>query len=177
MKATTAHDYYLQGQEHLARNTQEDDHAAVELFNQALELDANYALPHIGLTLAYNRQRAHWLDAITAGEKAIALDPNLTEAYPALWRAYYAKQWLRKMREVAYTRVELKPNDTDALDQLGWLLWFTGHADQALPHLKKAIAINPTSHCRVSTPGRQRQRASHTTASTREQGCTRLRES
>jgi len=153
MTATTAHDYYLQGKELYDRNTRVDNDAAVALFKKALELDANYAQAYVGLTLAYNHQRAHnldlglsGLDAITAGEKAIALDPNFAEAYPALWRAYYPKQWLRKMREIAFKRVELTPNDTDALDQLGWLLWFTGHADEALPHLKKAIVINPTSH-------------------------------
>ena len=31
---------------------------------------------------------------LAAGEKAVALDPDLAEAYPALWRAYYPKQWL-----------------------------------------------------------------------------------
>lgn len=29
---------------------------------------------------------------------------------------------------------------------MGWLLWFTGHADEALPHLKKALEIDPQSH-------------------------------
>lgn len=154
MTATTAHDYYLQGKELYDRNTREDNDAAVALFKKALELDPNYALAYVGLTLAYNRRRAHnldvertWLDdAITAAENAIAIDSNLTEAYRALWETCYPQQRLHKMRQVAFKRVELTPNDTDALDQLGWLLWFTGHADEALPHLEKAIAINPTSH-------------------------------
>ncbi len=143
MTATTAHDCYLQGKELYDRNTREDNDASVALFKKAIELDPNYAQAYVGLTLAYNRLRAHgvdrgssWRDAITAGEKAIALDPDLAEAYLALWSAYWPKRWLRKLREGASRRVELNPNDADALEDLGWMLWLAGHADEALPYLR-----------------------------------------
>ena len=65
------------------------------------------------------------------------------EACRALWEQQYPRLHLRKMRGVVERWVELSPNDAEARRQVGWLLWFTGHADEALPHLKKALAIDP----------------------------------
>ncbi len=39
--------------------------------------------------------------------------------------------------------VDLDPNDVSALRDLGWLLWFTGRAHEALPLLKRALALDP----------------------------------
>ncbi len=151
--ATTAHDNYLQGKEYYVRRSGDDNNAAVGCFKRALELDARYALAYVGLSLTYSQRAINlgfgraWLDeAIAAAEKAIEIDENLAEAYRALWVAYYPKLLLRKMREVANRVIELNPNDGEPLRDMGWLLWFTGHADEALPHLKKALAIDPTSH-------------------------------
>jgi len=45
------------------------------------------------------------------------------------------------MREMVERMVELNPNEPSALRDMGWLLWFTGHADEALPYLKKALEL------------------------------------
>ena len=72
-----------------------------------------------------------------------------TEACRALWDEQYPRLHLRTMRDVAERWVELGPNDPEARRQFGWLLWFTGHSDEALPHLRKALEIDrrdPRSH-------------------------------
>jgi tetratricopeptide (TPR) repeat protein len=153
MTTPPAQHYYLRGQEHYVRTTPEDNDAAVANFKKALELNPRYALSYVGLSLAYSQRAADlnlgrvWLDdAVAAAERAIAIDDKLPEAYRALWVAYNPKLHLGKMREAVRRRVELNPDDAEALRNMGWLLWFTGHADEALPHLKKALQLDPTSH-------------------------------
>jgi tetratricopeptide (TPR) repeat protein len=49
------------------------------------------------------------------------------------------------MLPIAERRAELAPDDHDALDQLGWIMWFTGHPERALPFLERSIAASPSS--------------------------------
>lgn len=74
------------------------------------------------------------------------MSATTAEACRALWKAQYPRLHLRTMRGTAERMVELGPDDGQARRNLGWLLWFTGHADEALPHLKRALEIDPHSH-------------------------------
>lgn len=74
------------------------------------------------------------------------MSATTVEACRALWEAQYPRLHLRTMRGTAERMVELAPNDAEARRSLGWLLWFTGHADDALPHLRNALEIDPASH-------------------------------
>ncbi len=156
MTTSIPHDYYLQGKELLAHNTPEDNDAAIACFQKALELDATYAPAYAGLSLAYAQRAAplglglglgsNWLDnAISAAEKAIEIAPNLDESYCALATAYYRKGWHRKQVEASRKLLELNPNQASGVLNPGWPLWFTGHADEALPYLKNALALAPAS--------------------------------
>ncbi len=156
MTATTAHDYYLQGKELLAHNSREDNDTAIACFQKALELDARYAPAYADLSRAYAQRQAplglgrNWLDtAVTAAEKAVEIAPNLEEGYLALSTAYYRKGWHRKQFEASRKLFEINPNqDPNRVGgslNPGWPLWFTGHADEALPYLKNALARAPAS--------------------------------
>lgn len=61
----------------------------------------------------------------------------------ALGRGYRAKGALRDELLLWQQRVALDPRDADATERLGWLLWFTGRADEALPWLHAALAERP----------------------------------
>ncbi len=150
MAGTTARDYCLRGQEHHARADRQDNEAAVACFQRALDLDPACAAAYVGLSLAYSQRvtalglARTWLDeAVTAAEKAIAIDSHLPAAYRALWTACYPRQRQRTMEDAIRKVVDLDPGDASALRDLGWLLWFTGRADQALPLLKRALALDP----------------------------------
>ncbi len=96
MATTTAHDYCLRGREHYARANRQDNVTAVACFRTALDLDPACAAAYVGLSLAYSQRvtaldlARTWLDeAVTAAEKAIAIDPHLPAAYRAIWTACY----------------------------------------------------------------------------------------
>lgn len=152
MAGTTAHDYCLQGQEHCSRGNRQDNEAAVAYFQKALELEPTCAPAYAGLSLAYVQRAGplgmgrNWLDdAISAGEKAVGIAPDLVEGYRALSTAYYRKGWHRKQLEASRQLLALDPKQASGPLNPGWPLWFTGHADEALPYLKSALAVAPTS--------------------------------
>ena len=89
---TEAHNLYLQGQYFSGRETQADLNKAVDCYQRALALDANYARAWAGLSAVYLRQVANshivldqgYASVRAAAEKAIALDPTLGDAYSSL---------------------------------------------------------------------------------------------
>lgn len=150
MATTTAHDYCLRGREHYARANRQDNETAVACFRTALDLDPACAAAYVGLSLAYSQRvtaldlARTWLDeAVTAAEKAIAIDSHLPAAHRAIWTACYPRQRQRTMEDAIRKMVDLDPNDVSALRDLGWLLWFTGRAHEALPLLKRALTLDP----------------------------------
>ncbi len=86
----TAYDYYLKGREHYYSYNREENEQAIEFFNEALDVDPDYARAHGGLADAYAQRwlwygfGEEWLDsAIEESSKAVALDPDLAETYQA----------------------------------------------------------------------------------------------
>ena len=89
-ESLTAYDYYLKGRDHYYSYSRENNEQAIEFFNEALEVDPDYALAHGGLADAYAQRwlwygfSEEWLDsAIEESNKAVALDPDLAETYEA----------------------------------------------------------------------------------------------
>src|SRR5258708_17866777 len=61
----------------------------------------------------------------------------------ALGRAYRKGGAVTQELELWRRCVEADPDDAGANERLGWILWFTGRPDEALPWLHKAAALNP----------------------------------
>jgi len=89
--AAHAYDLYLKGREHYRRFVPESEHEAIRLFEQALEVDPNYALAYAGIADACG-QLLQWSDedagelirrGLEAARRAIALNPRLAEAHKA----------------------------------------------------------------------------------------------
>jgi tetratricopeptide (TPR) repeat protein len=140
-----------EGLSELSHETAESNERAVALFERALGVDAGFAPAYTGLAKAYvqryDLQRGRsWLEpAVTAGKRAIELDPTLGDAYLALGRAYRMKGWHREELQLWQRRAQLDANDGDARERVGWVLWFTGRAEESLPWLHAAVAQRPES--------------------------------
>lgn len=139
-----------EGRRELGQGTGASNERAVALFERALDVDPKFAPAYIGLTRAWVQRTRQlrlgrrWLDpAITAGEKAVELDPSLGDAYVALGVAYRSTGKLRKELDLWQRRAHLEPDDPDATERVGWILWFTGRANEALPWLQKTVAQRP----------------------------------
>jgi len=151
-KDIRAYEYYVKGREYYFRYKKEENEQAIELFKKAIEIDPDYALAHAGLADAYSQRiirfgfpEAEWFDAIIEeAQKAISLDPNLSEGYKALGSTYgFVKGWWRKAVEAGQKAVEANPNSALASNALGEYYFQIGELDQAFSFIKKAITLSP----------------------------------
>ena len=139
-----------EGLSELPHETAESNARAVALFELALGVDAGFAGAYMGLAKAYVQRTEDlllgrsWLEsAVMAGTRAVELDPSLGDAYLALGRAYRIRGWLREELQLWQRRAQIDPSDANASEKIGWLLWFTGRADEGLPWLHRAVAQRP----------------------------------
>jgi adenylate cyclase len=110
---------HMRGWWHVQRMTREDFAIAEPLLRRATELDADFALPHVGLAaIRLWEAFLHWTD-----KPADALADGLTSARAAL---------------------VLDPLEASAHALLGILLGYTSRHDEALAACRKAIELNPT---------------------------------
>lgn len=149
-----AHDRYLQGLFHWNRRTPVDLRRAIDLFNEAIRLDASFAKAHAGLALVYAVQHLN-APEIAAGEvldlaeesarRALALDPTLAEAHSALGNTYHWQwRWDEAQREHERA-VALNPNSSPARQWFGEHLVKMGEGAAAEEQLRHAVALDPLS--------------------------------
>ena len=94
-----------------------------------------YHLPvHIGDMLS--RAKA-------AAERAIALDPNLSEGHQALGMTYAnALDWEPALREIRQA-IALDPTSSEAEYRLGFILYTAGRLEEAIPAFQRAKQYDP----------------------------------
>jgi TolB-like protein len=156
---------YRQGRsklDSLVPRNEQDGLEAVALFEQALEIDPEFALAAAWLSRAHSGM--HWagldvtkerLDlAKQAAERALALQPELPEARLALGYYYY---WGHRAYDPALEQFEMvgraRPNDTEVLTGIGYIRRRQGKFEQALDYLKKALVLDPRNAALASNVG------------------------
>jgi tetratricopeptide (TPR) repeat protein len=142
--------YAAEGLNELSRATVASNERAVQLFERAVSVDAGFGVAYMGLASAHVQRTddlglgPSWLEpAVKAGRRAIELDPSLGDAYVALGRAYRIRGWLREELQLWQRRTRLDDSDPNAKEKIGWVLWFTGRADESLRWLQAALALRP----------------------------------
>jgi adenylate cyclase len=145
-------DAYLRGQAHWVARTGADLHLALGLFQEAVREDPDYAAAHAGMALTwavlpfYSEVPAH--EALARGSQAaaeaLAIEPNLPEAFAALGQLAQNFQWDIAGAERYYRRalganagvVPAQQWHAEALLLLGRLT----HAEEAVA---RAMALDP----------------------------------
>ncbi|MEK6337556.1 MAG: protein kinase [Acidobacteriota bacterium] len=148
-----AYQLYLKGRYYLFKGSQDGMLKAIENFNQALEMDPNYALAYAGLADAYYGQadvkyspRDSMPRMKAAAEKALQLDETLAEAHNSLAIVSYVYDWDWPTAEREFKRaIELDPNYVFAHHQYGWLLALSGRQTEAAAELAQASRLDPLS--------------------------------
>ena len=101
-----AYDHYLRGRSYARRLTRQDLEFSLQMFNDAVALDPDFALAHASIANVcayffchYDREAA-WIDrARAASEKAVALRPDLPEVMVAqAWILYSRGEYLDAAR-------------------------------------------------------------------------------
>ncbi len=145
-----AYDLYLRGRYLLMRRGP-GVAQAVSRFEQAIAKDPKFARAHAGLGLALELlpyfssvNAASIRDrAVTAANRALALDSTQAEAHTALALAHaHAYQWDAALKE-HQRAIALDPNDAAARTQYGRHLHYMGHIMEAKAQFRQARAADP----------------------------------
>jgi TolB-like protein/Tfp pilus assembly protein PilF/predicted Ser/Thr protein kinase len=153
-RSVAAYRAYLRGRYHLDQHTNESFRSAVAAFKEAIRLDPRYALAYAGLAESYYEMGTHVIPprealakAHPAAERALALDPRLSEAHAAvgLVRSLRGDDWREVLR--AYRRAaELRPSNAHAHRHVGNLLvGKPGRYERARAALARARILDPLS--------------------------------
>jgi adenylate cyclase len=146
-----AHDLYLRARELSYRSDEASLNTAVNLFNQAISTDPNYAAAWAGLAYSYlflaDAYRAP-IDLLpvmkAAAEKAVALDPKLAEAhaYLSYILVAYERNYLVGERELQQA-LALNPGSADVQFFVGTDRILTRQAAAAQSAFLKAEKLDP----------------------------------
>jgi serine/threonine-protein kinase len=149
-----AYNLYLKGRYHWNKRSEEGLLRAAEYFKEAIAKDPSYALAYTGLAdmysiiAFYTFQRPVEMHELArqAAEKALEIDPNLAEGYTSLAavRLYFEYDWKAgdKLMKRAF---ELKQNFALGHCWYSGFLSLEGRAEEARPHIEKAIQLDPLS--------------------------------
>lgn len=150
-----AYQTYLKGRALLYRRGL-DIHRAAQSFEHAVALDPGYALAWSGVADAHNMLGLYGFErpeiarprAKEASQRAVALDPTLSEAHCSLACFYLLCEWELAKSEPEFLRAqELNPQYVQNLAwyALFYLLWARGRFDEAIAIGTRAVEVDPLS--------------------------------
>jgi len=148
-----AYDFYLRGRSYMYTMTLHDFENAIRMFQQAIDLDAKYALAYAGIADAYSymHQRADFSrqnaeKAKEASEKAIALDPDSSEAHASHGLALRINGEYAEAERELEKAIEINPNLFEAYFYFGVVHSSQGEFEKAADMYLKAMEINPADY-------------------------------
>jgi len=141
-----AYDFYLRGRNYTRR---ENINYGLQMFEQAIELDPNFALAHAGIAnlcgLIYTLrdQSPKWIErGMAACDRAAALAPDLPEVLVARAHLFYAQKKHEEAALLVRQAIERKPNCEGAWDILGRAYFASGRYEEAAALVERAIEAN-----------------------------------
>jgi len=149
-----AYDYFLKGIKHhyhgWLNGEPEEFDRAVELLEKAVELDPDFVLAHIRISLVHSWMYFSYWDRAeerlkkskVAVDRVLELKPDLPEAHLALGFYYYrGLQDYDRASEIFEFVQKARPNILPTL--LGYIQRRQGKWEESLENLKKAFKLNP----------------------------------
>ncbi|MHC4703528.1 MAG: hypothetical protein ACYTFQ_23425 [Planctomycetota bacterium] len=150
-----AHEAYLKGIFFFEKKTEESFRTSADYFNQAIEIEPNYAAAYAWLSAAY------WVPSIygyggghesfsrakIAANTAIKIDQTCGEAHSALgWIALmYDWDWQRTKLSLERA-IDLNPaNLSYTYFAYAWYWVVAGHLDKAIDMMQAAVTVDPHS--------------------------------
>jgi adenylate cyclase len=148
-----AYDFYLRGRSYMYTMTRRDYEYAIRMFRQAIDLDAKYALAYAGIADAYSHlyryadaNRENVKKALEASEKAIALDPDCSEARASRGLAKFINEEYAEAEQEFTKSIELNPNLFEAYYYFGLAYSSQGEFENAADMYKKAMLVNSADY-------------------------------
>jgi TolB-like protein/DNA-binding winged helix-turn-helix (wHTH) protein len=147
-----AYDAYLRGFEAHGRRSEGQNLVARHYFEEAVELDPEFARAHAGLALTYSREAidgwtpdpSHALvQAARHAEQASDLDASLPQVHFVAGQVRLFQRMHTKAVAAAERAIDLDPNYADAFALLAWTLNYSGRPAKAMSALNMAMRLNP----------------------------------
>jgi len=141
-----AYDFYLRGRSYTRRDNLD---YGLQMFEQAIQLDPNFALAHGGIAHLCGRifeirdQNPKWIERGQAAcERATALAPDLPEVLVAHARICYAQKKYEEAALLAWRAIERKPDCEASWNILGRVYFASGRFEEAAALTERALEAN-----------------------------------
>jgi serine/threonine protein kinase/Tfp pilus assembly protein PilF len=141
-----AYDFFLRGRSYSRR---QDFNYALQMFEQAIQLDPNFAQAHAGIAhlcgLIYElrEQSPKWIErGLAACDRATALAPDLPEVLVAHARIFYAQKKYDEAALLARRAIERTPDCEGSWNILGRAYFASGRFEEAAALTERAIEAN-----------------------------------
>lgn len=145
---------YLKGKYHLFKWSPDEVKKGLEILNDAIEKEGNFAPAHSLLALCYvilgamghMRTSIAYNKAMFHAQKAIELDDTLAEAYTSLGLAKIFIDWDLDSAYLAFKKaLQLQPGDAGVHHAYMLYLTAAGKLEEAIESAKYAIKLDPLS--------------------------------
>jgi non-specific serine/threonine protein kinase len=156
---TAAYVYYLRGNYYHDRSFYRSDwEIAIQMYENAIELDPEFALAYAWRSVVHSHMYWHALDrsnerlvrAEQDARQALKLNPDLPEAHIALgFYHYWGHHDYRDALEEFAIAQRSKPDDSELLFSIGLVQRRLGKLDQTLDNFKRALKLDPISHIKA----------------------------
>ena len=148
-----AYDAYLLGRQRMTKRTSIALAEAVDYFQQAIEIDPDFALAYVGLAENYELQGDYsgiaqdemFAKAEIAIGKALELDDRLGEAHASLGRIKTFTGDFEGAEPAFQRALQLNSNYATAHDWYAILLGRSGRLPEALAQIKRGFELDPLS--------------------------------
>lgn len=145
-----AYEYYLRGRHHLPRMTQPDLERSGEMFERAIELDADYSPAFAGLA-AVHATLYEWFGsreddlgrAERASQRALELAPDLAEAHVARGFVLSLSRRYDEAAEEFEQAIRLNPHLFDAYYYFARTSFARGDVSRSADLFRKAAEVRP----------------------------------
>jgi TolB-like protein/Flp pilus assembly protein TadD len=149
-----AYHLYLQGRYFFFARTKGSLQRAMQYFERAIAMDANYALAYAGLAdlhavfalYGFTPPHQAFAKVEECATRALAIDGHLAEAhFSAMIKSWlYDRDWVAAERAVRRS-LELNPNNPVAYNWMGHLLTALGRTDEARRAIGRGQELDPLS--------------------------------
>jgi len=148
-----AHQLYLKGQYYTGRFTRAGMEKGKDYFQQAIDLDPNYAPAYVGLAYYYFAKSDYALaprdampKAAETAHKALEIDPGLADAQVYLGWVHFTYDWNWAAAEAEFQRaIEQQPDSVAGHEIYGTFLAKMGRWGEAIAEGKRAVELDPLS--------------------------------
>ena len=151
-KNIEAYDLFLHAREIQARFTPEDNAAGRQLFEQAVQIDPNYARAYANIALTHaidvnqnwsiNRDESI-REGLEAIERALYLDSTIPQTFFANGSLLLAQGRFEEAFAVEREGIKIAPNHADGYAQLAFLYVNNGQHAEGLEYISRAKKLNP----------------------------------